>query len=59
MDEETLLPLTGLDYITMSIKELAAHSEYSSHAHRVVSVICDMNTEQLEALEVSSVPKKR
>lgn len=49
--------LTGCDYMTRPYLELSSHPDFSPHAHRLISAISEMSTEQIENLDITGVMK--
>lgn len=49
MDKDKLM---GIDYLTTPVTELCNHPDYSPHAMEVVHTIAQMNTEQLDEIQI-------
>jgi len=45
-------PLTGMDYLTKSEKELRKPKDFSPHALRIITAISQMNTKQIEKIDL-------
>ena len=56
LDDFLQRPLTGNDYVTRPVNELAQHPDYTPHALRVIAAVLGMDTKQIEEITIARGP---